>query len=117
MSLSDRIRPDCEAAPWVIKEVKQLETELAAFKENNRELIASNNAACAERNIAVTRVASILWSGVLDKHTCSEVQQWVTDYTAELAALREDCERLEYILNLFATTRAAIDAAMKEASK
>ena len=32
MSLSDRIRPDCEAAPWLIKEVKQLEIELAEAK-------------------------------------------------------------------------------------
>lgn len=29
MSLSDRIRPNCEAAPWVIKEVKKLELKLA----------------------------------------------------------------------------------------
>lgn len=28
--LSNRIRPDCEAAPWVAKEVKELEAELAA---------------------------------------------------------------------------------------
>jgi hypothetical protein len=29
MKLSDRIRPDVEAAPWVIEEVKKLEQELA----------------------------------------------------------------------------------------
>lgn len=28
MSLSDRIRPNSEAAPWVIEEVKLLETKL-----------------------------------------------------------------------------------------
>ena len=32
MNLSDLIRPDCEAAPWVIKEVRLLETELAEAK-------------------------------------------------------------------------------------
>lgn len=47
MSLSDRIRPNCEAAPWVIEEVKQLETELAAFKKNNVQLIQWHNAAIA----------------------------------------------------------------------
>lgn len=26
--LSERVRPDCEAAPWVIKEIKKLESEL-----------------------------------------------------------------------------------------
>ena len=30
MSLSDRLRPDVEASPWVIKEVKKLEEELDA---------------------------------------------------------------------------------------
>ncbi len=29
MPLSERIRPNCEAAPWVIAEVKRLELELA----------------------------------------------------------------------------------------
>ena len=29
MSLSERIRPNCEAAPWVVDEVKQLELELS----------------------------------------------------------------------------------------
>ena len=33
MSLSDRIRPNCEAAPWVVEEVKKLERENAALRE------------------------------------------------------------------------------------
>jgi hypothetical protein len=28
--LSDRVRPNSEAAPWVIEEIKRLEAELAA---------------------------------------------------------------------------------------
>lgn len=28
MKLSDRVRPDVEAAPWVIEEIKKLEAEL-----------------------------------------------------------------------------------------
>ena len=55
-------------------ECEKLETELAAAK--------------AERDLAITRVASILWSGAIDKHTCGDVQKWVDDYTAELARLR-----------------------------
>ena len=31
MSLSDRIRPDVEAAPWVIEEVKKLEAQRDAL--------------------------------------------------------------------------------------
>lgn len=61
-------------------ECEKLETELAAAQ--------------AERDLAITRVASILWSGAIDKHTCGDVQQWVTDYTAELARLRAEVERL-----------------------
>lgn len=33
MSLSDRLRPDVEAAPWVIEEVKKLEAENARLRE------------------------------------------------------------------------------------
>jgi hypothetical protein len=29
MSLSERIRPNCEAAPWVVDEVRRIEFELA----------------------------------------------------------------------------------------
>lgn len=28
MALSDRIRPDCEAAPWVVEEVRKIESAL-----------------------------------------------------------------------------------------
>jgi hypothetical protein len=35
MSLSDRIRPDVEAAPWVIAEVKKLEAESVELKNSN----------------------------------------------------------------------------------
>lgn len=37
-TLSERIRPDCEAAPWVVHEVKQLETELTKLREENERL-------------------------------------------------------------------------------
>ena len=53
-----------------------LETELAAAR--------------SERDLAITRVSSILWSGAIDKHTCGDVQKWVTDYTDELARLRAE---------------------------
>ena len=29
MKLSERVRPNCEAAPWVIEEIKRLERELS----------------------------------------------------------------------------------------
>lgn len=32
MSLSERLRPEVEAAPWVIEEVKKLEEELDAAR-------------------------------------------------------------------------------------
>jgi hypothetical protein len=53
-----------------------LETELAAAR--------------SERDLAITRVASILWSGAIDKRTCGDVQQWADDYTAELTRLRDE---------------------------
>lgn len=39
MKLSNRLRPDVEAAPWVIDEVKKLEVELAeAYRELRKQL-------------------------------------------------------------------------------
>jgi hypothetical protein len=35
MALSDRIRPDCEAAPWVIKEVKEMESRIEFWIEKS----------------------------------------------------------------------------------
>lgn len=33
MSLSDRVRPDVEAAPWVVKEIQKLEAERDAAEK------------------------------------------------------------------------------------
>jgi len=38
MSLSDRVRPDVDVAPWVIPEIKRLETENAALKNSLRDI-------------------------------------------------------------------------------
>lgn len=38
MSLSDRIRPNSEAAPWVIEEVKGLEANLATSRAETNQL-------------------------------------------------------------------------------
>lgn len=62
-------------------DIRTLETELAAAK--------------AERDLAITRLASILWSGAIDKHTCGDVQKWAEDYTAELARLRAENKQLK----------------------
>lgn len=37
--LSERIRPDSEAAPWVIEEVKALEAEVERLRQQNAELV------------------------------------------------------------------------------
>jgi hypothetical protein len=59
-------------------------TDLARILE--RELAAAQS----ERDLAITRVASILWSGAIDKRTCGDVQKWTEDYTAELTRLRAE---------------------------
>jgi DNA repair exonuclease SbcCD ATPase subunit len=56
-----------------------LETELAAAK--------------AECDLNRTRLASIFWSGAMDKFTGGDVQKWAADYTAELARLRAEVQR------------------------
>ena len=42
--LSDRVRPNSEAAPWVIDEIKKLEQQIAAYEAVEREHI--NSAYC-----------------------------------------------------------------------
>lgn len=65
-----------------------------------RRVLAELAAAKAERDLAITRVASILWSGAIDKHTCGDVQKWAADYTAELVRLRAENQVLAIRANL-----------------
>ena len=53
-----------------------LETELAATR--------------SERDLAITRVASILRSGAIDKHICGDVRKWVEDWSAELGDAKQE---------------------------
>lgn len=48
MKLSDRIRPNSEAAPWVIDEVKRLEAELEVAQVFHRVTVCQRDAAYAE---------------------------------------------------------------------
>ena len=70
---------DESCARVLYAEIERLRGELAAAR--------------SERDLAITRVASILWSGAIDKHTCGDVQKWAEDYTAELAHLRAEVKR------------------------
>jgi outer membrane murein-binding lipoprotein Lpp len=51
-------------------------------------------AAKAECDLNRTRLASIFWSGAMDKFTGGDVQKWAADYTAELARLRALSDQL-----------------------
>lgn len=48
MPLSNRIRPDCEAAPWVIEEVKKLEAQLKTFERADNIEANSFEERCSE---------------------------------------------------------------------
>ena len=71
--------PKNEREWWASREIEKLERELVEAR--------------SERDLAITRVACILWSGAIDKHTCGDVQKWADYYTAELTRLRADLER------------------------
>jgi hypothetical protein len=88
---------------------------IASFEEQIQKMVetriaAELAAAQSERDLAITRVASILWSGAIDKHTCGDVQQWVTDYTAELARLRAEVERLGHLEDVLRSSAADMTA-------
>jgi hypothetical protein len=53
MSLSERIRPEVECAPWVIEEVRQLEAEIERLKQE-REQIIDRCAEAAEESLRAT---------------------------------------------------------------
>lgn len=64
MSLSDRIRPDVEAAPWVVDEVKKLEAErdearaaLCTVAERQREACADAAQELLSNYVTAERVA------------------------------------------------------------
>ena len=90
-------KAECER---LARQTDLAEKELRIFKVGWKEDHAELATARSERDLAITRVASILWSGAIDKHTCGDVQQWVTDYTADLARLRAEVERLKGALAL-----------------
>jgi hypothetical protein len=78
---------------------RTLERELASAK--------------AERDLNITRVACILWSGAIDKHTCGDVQKWADDYTAELTAANKRIADCEFLLEKF-TTWLNVEIAKRE---
>ena len=72
--------PKNEREWWAQRTIEKLETELAAEK--------------AECNLNRTRIASLFWSGALDKYTGGDVQRWAEEYTSERARLRAEVKRL-----------------------
>ena len=94
-------------ADFEARAVAQLRSELnyakaseTLYHDEGTAAIAALAAARSERDLAITRVASILWSGAIDKHTCGDVQKWTEDYTAELTRLRAEVERLKEQLRI-----------------
>lgn len=43
MSLSERLRPDVEAAPWVIEEIKKLEVKIASFEKDEAMFLSEHD--------------------------------------------------------------------------
>jgi len=80
MSLSERIRPNCEAAAWVVEEVKELERQLAeanARAEEYRTLIAStpNGARVVDAMVARMQVLREV-NDTVSLRAYSAVREW-----------------------------------------
>jgi hypothetical protein len=83
---------------------RRLRAEVERLTANQRqpaeEIFVSNlsaelTAAKAECDLHRNRLASILWSGTIDKQLCGDVQKWADDYTAELTRLRAEVAAIE----------------------
>ncbi len=81
--------PRTDAALYPMNQVDIVWPEFARTLE--RELAAAK----AERDLAITRVACIFWSGAIDQHTCGDVQKWADHYIAELTRLRAEVDSLK----------------------
>ena len=84
---ADRRRLRCELAAASQAYECAMAIHGTVMEERDR-LATELTAARSERDLAITRVACILWSGAIDKHTCGDVQKWADYYTAELTRLR-----------------------------
>jgi|688.fasta_scaffold08163_18 hypothetical protein len=89
---ADRRRLRCELAAASQAYECAMAIHGTVMEERDR-LAAELTAARSERDLAITRVACILWSGAIDKHTCGDVQKWADYYIAELTRLRAEVER------------------------
>ena len=56
MALSDRIRPNVEAALWVIEEVKKLETQNARYREALEAIATANPAPSLVKEFYIDQV-------------------------------------------------------------
>jgi hypothetical protein len=98
---ADRRRLRCElaAAQAECEKFKFLhECEASSSVEAHavREQVSAElTAAKAECDLHRNRLASILWSGTIDKQLCGDVQKWADDYTAELTRLRAEVAAIE----------------------
>jgi chromosome segregation ATPase len=79
------------------------EQVLAYRTEDGSEIVHASFAAALEIELADanaecdlnrTRLASLFWSGALDKYTGGDVQRWAEEYTSERARLRAEVGRL-----------------------
>lgn len=108
------------------KENKELRMQVEEIKETNlnnvliagqqiADLEKENKELKEENDLVKTRIASILWSGALDKNTSGEVQKWEKEYLKEhknlqqfIAAVEKVVEKLpedyrsETLKNMFA---------------
>jgi hypothetical protein len=70
---------------------RQDQAHTALCRTLERELAAEK----ADCDLNRTRLASIFWSGAMDKFTGGDVQKWTEDYTAELTRLRAQLAAIE----------------------
>lgn len=93
MSLSDRIRPNSEAAPWVCEEVKKLELKLAAMSveletmTNIAKAVPSLGSAHQRMEKAEKKLAAIytVW-GTVDADRLMELKDYVYEKCAQADA-------------------------------
>jgi hypothetical protein len=102
MSLSERLRPDVEAAPWVIAEVKKLEAEVKQLQEGEKERCVeffrwwynqpgTNTEQGYDRWVAECTPELIDGKLMCDEPGCTDAVKW--GFRTKAGVLRRTCQK------------------------
>lgn len=79
-ALSDRVRPNCEAAPWVIDEIRGMEAWMAKAKNALHQIsLCSQNSASSQGECGRIARAALTPSAGAESRGCGSCKHWINE--------------------------------------